>query len=119
MPTFAEQMSYLATGGALNSGLISTFPDSIWFNGVSYQCIVLPLDIFQTINPQNYDAKVTFTFQIFESDRATAGMNIKDTVEFDSPYAAQFGKTKLAFQIAKFQPDKNDSMVRLICNLKQ
>ena len=37
------------------------------------------------------------------------------------PYASAFGegRTALAFQVASFQPDKDDSIVRLICNLKQ
>lgn len=103
----------------LNEKLLGVFPDSIWFAGVEYNCVAPPLDVFKTMNPQTYDAKVTFTFQMREADRATAGIELKSTVEFDSPYAAKFGKARLQFQVANFQPDKNDSMVRLVCNLLQ
>jgi len=95
---------------ALNTALLAIFPDSITFNGATIACIAPPLDLFKTINPNTYDAKVTFSFQILESDRTTAGMKLKDTIEFATP---------LAFQVANFQPDKDDSIVRLICNIKQ
>lgn len=114
-------MSWADSMSALNAALLEIFPDAIWFNGAQIGCIAPPLDIFKTINPQTYDAKVTFTFQMLESDRAAAGIKLLDTIEFATPYASSLGKdmTRLAFQVKNFQPDKNDSMVRLICNLKQ
>ncbi len=120
--SYATQMDVLNQGGSslLNrNNLLATFADIIFFKDAEIDCIAPPLDIFKTITNGAYDAKVTFTFQILESDRATNGIEINSVIEFDSPYAAQFGKSRLAFQVKNFQPDKKDSMVRLICNLKQ
>ena len=114
-------MSWQDSMNSLNNALLETFPDSIWFNSAEIDCIAPPLDIFKTITPGAYDAKVTFTFQILETDRATAGIEINSTIAFDTPYASRLIKdaTQLTFQVKNFQPDSNDSMVRLICNLKQ
>ncbi len=115
--TWADEMA------SLNAELLETFPDSIWFNGVEIDCIAPPLDIFKTITPGAYDAKVTFTFQILKTARTTAGIIIGSIIAFDTEFAAVFEKsqdaTQLQFQVKNFQPDRNDSMVRLICNLKQ
>ncbi len=116
-------MSWADSMAALNGALLEIFPDSIWFNGAQISCIAPPLDVFKTIKPGPYDAKVTFTFQILETDRATAGMKLKDSIEFETPYAKIFDEnsqaTRLTFQIANFRPDDNDSIVQVICNLKQ
>ena len=114
-------MSWADAMAELNAALLEIFPDSITFQGATIACIAPPLDLFKTLNPNTYDAKVTFSFQILESDRATAGIKLKDIIEFATPYASTFGegRTTLAFQVANFQPDNDDSIVRLVCNLKQ
>ena len=106
---------------ALNTALLDRFPDSITFNGASIDCIAPPLQVFKMLNPQTYDGKVTFTFQILESARAAAGITLRSTIQFATPYAAAFKEnaTSLNFEVYQFEPDANDSMVRLVCNLKQ
>ena len=105
---------------ALNEKLLTTFPDAITFNGVTIPCIAPPLQIFKMLNPSTYDGKVTFTFQIRETDRATAGIALRSVVSFATPYGETFNRDgHLNFEVYQFEPDKNDSMVRLICNLKQ
>jgi hypothetical protein len=114
MATWAAQMD------ALNAKLLSVFPDAITFNGAEIACIAPPLQIFKMLNPSTYDGKVTFTFQILESDRATAGIGLRSVISFATPYGEAFNRDgHLLFEVYQFEPDKNDSMVRLICNLKQ
>ncbi len=106
---------------ALGEALIDTFPDSLWFNGVEYECIAPPLDIFKTINPQNYDAKVTFTFQMRKTDRTAAGIILNSIIGFDTEFAAVFNEdaTRLNFEVKHFNPDNNDALVNIVCTLKQ
>ncbi len=105
----------------MSEALLVAFPDSLWFNGVEWDCIAPPLDIFKTINPQNYDAKVTFTFQMRKTDRAAAGIVLNSPIGFDTEYAAVFtpDATRLTFEVKHFNPDKNDTLVNIVCTLKQ
>ena len=105
---------------ALNAKLLTVFPESITFNGKIIPCIAPPLDVFKTLNPSTYDGKVTFTFQILETDRATAGITLRSNIQFTTPYGETLNRDgHLNFEVYQFSPDKNDSMVQLICNLKQ
>ncbi len=106
---------------ALGEALLDTFPDSLWVNGVEYECIAPPLDFFKTINPQNYDAKVQFAFQMRKTDRATAGIVLNSAIGFDTEFAAVFkpGETRLTFEVKHFMPDKNEALVNIVCTLKQ
>jgi hypothetical protein len=114
MATWASMMD------KLNEKLLVTFPDSITFNGATIPCIAPPLEVFKMLNPSTYDGKVTFTFQIRETDRATAGITLRSVVSFATPYGEALNKDgHLSFEVYTFKPDKNDSMVQLICNLKQ
>lgn len=115
-------MAVLNAGGPslLNKGLLATFPETLWFNGAEYNCIAPPLELFKQLNPNTYDAKVTFTFQMKETVRATAGIGLRSVIFFETPYAAVLGKgSMLQFEVYAFGPDKNDSLVLLRCNLKQ
>jgi hypothetical protein len=113
-------MSWADSMAALNTVLAEIFPDSITFNGATIACIAPPLQIFKTLNPSTYDGKVTFTFQMLESDRATAGIGLRSVIRYATPYGETFNRDgHLNFEVYQFEPDKTDSMVRLICNLKQ
>ena len=105
---------------SLNAKLLATFPDSITFNDAVIPCIAPPLQVFKMLNPSTYDGKVTFTFQIRESDRQTFGIKLRSVIRFETPYGDAFNRDgHLNFEVYQFEPDKNDSMVRVICNLKQ
>ena len=104
----------------LNTVLAEIFPDSVIFQGATIACIAPPLQIFKMLNPSTYDGRVTFTFQMLESDRATANIGLRSVIRYVTPYGQAFNRDgHLDFEVYQFEPDKNDSMVRLICNLKQ
>ena len=112
--------TYAATMARLNEKLLTTFPDTVWHRGVEYPCIAPPIELFKQLTKSTYDDKATFTFQMLEATRATAGIGLRDTLFFDSHYTRQISKgAMLAFEVYAFTADKNDSMVMIRCNIQQ
>lgn len=103
MASWAEAMS------TLNLALLAEFPDTLIFKSASYNCIAPPIERLKKMTQGPYDANATASFQMLESDRATAGIEPRSTIISNG----------LTFEVYSIESDANDSTVRLRCNLKQ
>ena len=114
-------MSWADSMAALGEAILDTLPDSFWFNGAEIDCVAPSLDIFKTINPNTYDAQVTFSFQARKTEVLAAGIALLSEIVFNTPFAAFLKKdaTQLTFLVKHVEPDVNISLVNIICNLKQ
>jgi hypothetical protein len=99
-----------------NETLLVKFPDALWFNGVEYGCIAPPVELLKKMQLNMYDANAMAQFQMRESDRATAGISslARSVITYKHPTLGEF-----AFEVTDMFTDKNDTMIRLVCNLKQ
>lgn len=104
----------------LNEKLLTTFPDTIVCNGTTIECIAPPLEILKKMTAVNYDRNATASFQIRATDCISAKITMRSNVQHATSMLDEKGDAMtLSFEVYAIQPDANDSMVRLVCNLKQ